>query len=466
MDEDEASMSCSGIPYVTDDLLNEILLRLPVKSLLRFKAVSKPWCSLISSPTFVISHYSLTMKMPGANQTLIGQNQICNNNTPFSLLHLGRFVVDHLESPFPRHDVLTFYNSFGIIGCVKGIVCFSVAKHDDIHERFTHIYLWNPAIKRSKLIFPDNIYSNRRNWRDYEIYPTRRLVALGFGFDPIENDFKVVRVVRTFALYYDVEVYSLNMNVWRKIRPKPMTDSLSEYCVCVNGFLCWTGDNSVVAFDLNREVFNCGTMFPDGLSNNLSNNYCVIDFNNSIALIKDTGLNGDIMLWTLDNVECLGGDGGVAACWNLVLSINKADLPLPYVHSYFNNGDILLDNLYEWFLYNLDSKEAKEIPASISFLPGRIFNGDFLPKCDDGKWFSYDSDKNEAKELPVLIYWNNSFKYKETLASSDYWIQARVVHRDLKPENFLFSSRNEDADMKFIDFDLSDFIRPEGGTAL
>ncbi|GMH00382.1 hypothetical protein Nepgr_002221 [Nepenthes gracilis] len=36
-----------------------------------------------------------------------------------------------------------------------------------------------------------------------------------------------------------------------------------------------------------------------------------------------------------------------------------------------------------------------------------------------------------------------------------------VVHRDLKPENFLFASKNEDADMKLIDFGLSDFIKPD-----
>ncbi|KAL5792167.1 hypothetical protein ACOSP7_000761 [Xanthoceras sorbifolium] len=36
-----------------------------------------------------------------------------------------------------------------------------------------------------------------------------------------------------------------------------------------------------------------------------------------------------------------------------------------------------------------------------------------------------------------------------------------VVHRDLKPENFLFTSGREDADMKLIDFGLSDFIRPD-----
>ncbi|KAL3524449.1 hypothetical protein ACH5RR_017283 [Cinchona calisaya] len=36
-----------------------------------------------------------------------------------------------------------------------------------------------------------------------------------------------------------------------------------------------------------------------------------------------------------------------------------------------------------------------------------------------------------------------------------------VVHRDLKPENFLFSTRDDDAPLKIIDFGLSDFVRPD-----
>lgn len=36
-----------------------------------------------------------------------------------------------------------------------------------------------------------------------------------------------------------------------------------------------------------------------------------------------------------------------------------------------------------------------------------------------------------------------------------------VVHRDLKPENFLFTTREEDAPIKVIDFGLSDFIKPD-----
>ncbi|KAJ6881298.1 hypothetical protein NC651_027996 [Populus alba x Populus x berolinensis] len=36
-----------------------------------------------------------------------------------------------------------------------------------------------------------------------------------------------------------------------------------------------------------------------------------------------------------------------------------------------------------------------------------------------------------------------------------------VSHRDLKPENFLFTSRDEDAPMRIIDFGLSDFVKPD-----
>ncbi|XP_019195565.1 PREDICTED: CDPK-related kinase 5-like [Ipomoea nil] len=36
-----------------------------------------------------------------------------------------------------------------------------------------------------------------------------------------------------------------------------------------------------------------------------------------------------------------------------------------------------------------------------------------------------------------------------------------VVHRDLKPENFLFTSKDENALLKAIDFGLSDFVKPD-----
>ncbi|KAL6141252.1 hypothetical protein ACLB2K_059542 [Fragaria x ananassa] len=42
--------------YFPNDVLIDILVRVPVKSLLRFRCVSRIWNSLISSPAFIITH--------------------------------------------------------------------------------------------------------------------------------------------------------------------------------------------------------------------------------------------------------------------------------------------------------------------------------------------------------------------------------------------------------------------------
>ncbi|XP_078447880.1 CDPK-related kinase 3 isoform X2 [Wolffia australiana] len=58
--------------------------------------------------------------------------------------------------------------------------------------------------------------------------------------------------------------------------------------------------------------------------------------------------------------------------------------------------------------------------------------------------------ENDAKEIVIQILNVVSFCHLQG-----------VVHRDLKPENFLFTSKEEKAPMKLIDFGLSDFIKPD-----
>ena len=48
--------------FLPHDLLIQVPLRLPAKSLLRFRCVSKSWFSLISDPQFAKSHFELTAK--------------------------------------------------------------------------------------------------------------------------------------------------------------------------------------------------------------------------------------------------------------------------------------------------------------------------------------------------------------------------------------------------------------------
>ncbi|KAK8455793.1 hypothetical protein SEVIR_4G219900v4 [Setaria viridis] len=54
-----ASASASASPYIPDDLVRRILLRLPSRSVLRCRAVCKAWLRMVSDPEFAPEHHRL-----------------------------------------------------------------------------------------------------------------------------------------------------------------------------------------------------------------------------------------------------------------------------------------------------------------------------------------------------------------------------------------------------------------------
>ncbi|KAL9409366.1 hypothetical protein AB3S75_047707 [Citrus x aurantiifolia] len=89
-----------------DDLLTEILLRLPIKSLLKFKSVSKHWLSLISNPVFC-HRLSLTRNQSQAFLfiVLLSKSVILNMTSstliPIPLVlpsELSPLLILHMES--------------------------------------------------------------------------------------------------------------------------------------------------------------------------------------------------------------------------------------------------------------------------------------------------------------------------------------------------------------------------------
>ncbi|KAK1372010.1 hypothetical protein POM88_038102 [Heracleum sosnowskyi] len=128
------------------------------------------------------------------------RNAIWASNT----LGSPQLVVD-LGFPYSK-DEFSFSPYSKIAGSANGIVCF-LAYNDHPGKKYgfvhtTNIYLWNPATKQSKFIPPQTIL------REYNIG------SYGFGFDPVDNDFKVLRSIN---YPFTTEVYSTNMNAWRMV---------------------------------------------------------------------------------------------------------------------------------------------------------------------------------------------------------------------------------------------------------
>jgi len=51
--------------------------------------------------------------------------------------------------------------------------------------------------------------------------------------------------------------------------------------------------------------------------------------------------------------------------------------------------------------------------------------------------------------------------FKQICQALNYCHSMNIVHRDLKPENFLFVNKDDDCELKIIDFGLSKIM--EGG---
>ena len=76
--------------------------------------------------------------------------------------------------------------------------------------------------------------------------------------------------------------------------------------------------------------------------------------------------------------------------------------------------------------------------------------------CPGGDLFSYLEKRNFR--LPE----NQACKFMHKMCAAIYYIhQYGIAHRDLKPENVLMTSKDENADLRILDFGLSKIIGPD-----
>ncbi|KAK6780697.1 hypothetical protein RDI58_022881 [Solanum bulbocastanum] len=225
----------NSIPVLPEELVTDILSRLPVKSLLKFKCVSQSWLALISSPEFVKTHLSLNANNNEYTRHKVMMLERTANTfrdcSVSSLFNNSFNEADDLD--YPRQVPCYFY----MVGSVNGLICL-------VNQR-KEFFLWNPSIRKYKL-------SDRKTKTNlvYSVY--------GFGYDEFHDDYKVVVIFIIgrdhFSLQIEVKEYSLKSDSWRTVDNCPSMAPLKQSGMFVNGKLHWVSiidlKRIIISFDL------------------------------------------------------------------------------------------------------------------------------------------------------------------------------------------------------------------------
>ncbi|XP_074284469.1 F-box/kelch-repeat protein At3g23880-like [Silene latifolia] len=225
------------------DLISEMILtRLPIKSIIRFKSVSKLWYSTLSSHRFAFLH----LKFPNPSIT---ESLIIRSDDKFQIMSYENGDIDlfNVEVDFDVGD-----ESMILVGTCNGLVCFG--------STCGRLFILLNPITREFRKYLDSEISN--------LFTTWYSVGWGFGYLSAVDDYKIVRICKEWlSTSYMVHIYSFRLDKWRIIDnivfPYPLYDSRSgirSSAVLVNETLCWMGFSGlpgiIISFDLESEMFN------------------------------------------------------------------------------------------------------------------------------------------------------------------------------------------------------------------
>nr|XP_017178132.2 F-box/kelch-repeat protein At3g06240-like [Malus domestica]XP_028950854.1 F-box/kelch-repeat protein At3g06240-like [Malus domestica] len=382
------------LPY---EIVEEILLQLPVKSLLRFRSVCKPWLALISDPKFVKSHLLIRSTKQDDDDDDCAHDHDAHGKTTssrarlllssLSLLqsvHVQVLNTTTIDAPATATATLpsrgdgegeslaearaetetkaeaagtTGVNSttrvveaeheysvtmrrpvkdMKIVGSCNGLVCLVVDSED--------MMIYNPSTR--------------------QVHAAPKLATIcgkdyfyGFGYDSRKEDYKIVRATSSskagvFATQLDI--YSLKTNTWRaRSETLPFYFLFNLVGTLLNGALHWAvrrgkttdqayanGDDerpfSIVSFDITEETYRQVPLPGDGDKN--FSFYGLGVLGGRLSMLHSPH-GSDYQVWLMNEY-------GVKASWSIFTTIpQKMDseyLGLMSLLSILKNGEMLI----------------------------------------------------------------------------------------------------------------------------
>ncbi|ESR38727.1 hypothetical protein CICLE_v10027518mg, partial [Citrus x clementina] len=233
-----------------DDIMVEILSRLPVKSLIRLRCVCKSWYAFIKNPSFVSKHLKHDV-----NTRLIVIYAIEDDTEEHS--HPKEYFCLFPDQTLEDLSLEDLSTQEPVLGSFKGLYC-GIVFIEGINNRIT---LWNIATRESitlpkyRAILPQYTRIFRTN--------------IGFGLDLKTKDYKVILIITLWDEKRDsscafslVAVYTLCTNSWRNLKSIDYTMRLSSERTYLDEAFYWLlrlenhNDNYVIlSFHMTDEKF-------------------------------------------------------------------------------------------------------------------------------------------------------------------------------------------------------------------
>jgi hypothetical protein len=222
--------------HIPEEVVLNIIGRLPVKKIMQFTMVCKSWNILIINFGF---NFAESNRLYNSDNLFIARYHD-QHQLRYKVFENNQEFQEHIEFHCPIHGGL-------FAGCEHGLVCIVRQPHE--------LMLWNPVLK-IVLELPKPIVRN-----DYV-----NSVALGFDLDT--KDFKVLRISNSSNTLnlklrnpYEksvIEVYSVNKGCWYLCSNFVSHDidfiDRFDHKACLNGIVHFIGRNSkhpiILAFKL------------------------------------------------------------------------------------------------------------------------------------------------------------------------------------------------------------------------
>ncbi|XP_071688522.1 putative F-box protein At4g09190 [Rutidosis leptorrhynchoides] len=259
-----------------NDILEEILSRLPVRVLVQFSSVSKPWLSLISNPWFAKVHYNRATTNEGRTAIIITAYDKVKRKLHF--LSVPRhnsgpathiLTLDHTQITSNEMEIMQAQH-------LNGLILFN-SENGFVENNFAFVI--NPSTRKLFKLPESTIVSSSSYGKKEEVHH----ICYFFGFNESTNEHKVLKIrmldivsinprqpikklciksVNHVKPTIEIMIFCMSSLSWRKIDANlPFNVSGNhwylgtKHSVCVNSVIYVMIEhlNQILAFDLRTE---------------------------------------------------------------------------------------------------------------------------------------------------------------------------------------------------------------------